>query len=150
MIWVLVHYFQTLTISGSVGGVHVNCLENWLNVRNIGKCEVCNGEYAIRRILKYGKLRSIFPFIRTHGGQVLYHVFCICIMSAAVVLANYVIPLIRKILQRGSLSLFSQLYFTVVLIFLYYFFLLECFYEIYHVFVSWRGWRTSVYTIQVI
>lgn len=130
--------------------MHVNCLENWLNVRNIDNCEVCNGEYTIQRILKYGKLRSIFPFIRTHRGRVLYHSFCICFISAAVVLANYVISSIQKILLCGSLSFFCQMYFTIALIFLYYFFLLECFHEIYNVFVFWNGWRTSVYTIQVI
>lgn len=133
-----------------MGGVHINCLENWLNVRNIEKCEVCNAEYSIQRILKYGKFRSIFPFVRTHRGRVLHHVFCIIIISAAVILTNNVIVSIHRIMLQANQSSFSQLYFPIVLVFLYYFFLLECFCEIRNVFIFWRSWRTSVYAIRVI
>lgn len=133
-----------------MGSVHTNCLENWLHVKNIKKCEVCDEEYRIEKILKYGKLRSLIPYIRTHKSLLLYNLGYIFIMFLSTMLANVVIFFTQTNWKHENFKFFITFYYSVVCLFIHYFFLIECFYEIYDIYNSWQTWRTSLFTIQII
>lgn len=132
-----------------MGSVHIYCLENWLHVKNIQRCEVCNDEYRIQKILKYGRLRSLLPYARRHKSTIMNNLLCIIILFMPTLFANIVIIHILKKLKCENFNSFIKVYFSLVWLFLHYFFLVECFYEIYDLYHSWRTWRMSVFTIRV-
>lgn len=43
---------------GTVGRVHVKCLEHWLTESGKSQCELCGTRYATRRVHKYGVLKA--------------------------------------------------------------------------------------------
>ncbi len=133
-----------------MGGVHAHCLENWLNVRNIRKCEVCDEEYRIERVLKYGKLRSLIPYIGAHKSLIFNNLSCVFVIFLFLMCANVFIRYAHKNLAYDGFNLLVQLYFSIVWLFVHYFFILECFYEFYDLYKTWRTWRASVFTIRTI
>ena len=48
---------------GTMGQVHMSCLETWLSVIYGNKCPVCHYEYRTRRV--YKPLRQVYAFLFT-------------------------------------------------------------------------------------
>lgn len=53
-----------ILMKGSIGLVHLYCLEIWINIRQKKYCEICRVKYPVERSLRYGKLSSIPAFFR--------------------------------------------------------------------------------------
>ncbi|XP_041970832.1 E3 ubiquitin-protein ligase MARCHF4-like isoform X2 [Aricia agestis] len=66
---------------GTIGKVHVACLETWLTESGKSRCELCSMSYAIRRVHKYGILRALAIWLLSQNSkQVCYYCW---IVSAA-------------------------------------------------------------------
>lgn len=54
---------------GTVGRVHVKCLERWLTESGKSKCELCGSRYATRRVHKYGVPRALIMWVLSHNAK---------------------------------------------------------------------------------
>lgn len=54
---------------GSVGRVHVKCLERWLTESGKNKCELCGVCYATQRIHRYGVSRSLVMWLLSQNAK---------------------------------------------------------------------------------
>ncbi|XP_034941786.1 E3 ubiquitin-protein ligase MARCH3-like [Chelonus insularis] len=48
---------------GTMGAIHLSCLERWLEESNRSSCELCGYQFDIERTPRYSALRSIFIWI---------------------------------------------------------------------------------------
>lgn len=133
-----------------MGGVHVQCLENWIRVKNIRNCEVCDEEYKIRRILKYGRVSSVFPFFRAEKVIIANGLLRIFVVLLLVMLENSLITYVKQNWRSDIFNSFIRFHVFIVWLFLHYFLMLECGCEVYHIYNRWQSWRTSIFTIRVL
>lgn len=54
---------------GSIGHVHLSCLERWLNECGVGMCELCQFQFNVDRTLRYTAWRSLWIWIRCPNHQ---------------------------------------------------------------------------------
>lgn len=59
---------------GTVGRVHVKCLERWLTESGKSRCELCGTKYATRRVHKYGFPKAFFMWILSQNAKQVIHV----------------------------------------------------------------------------
>ncbi|XP_059062426.1 uncharacterized protein LOC131855197 [Achroia grisella] len=75
---------------GTVGRVHVKCLERWLTESGKSRCELCGTRYATRRVHKYGVPRALFMWILSQNAkQLMVDSLGIMLMSPLAVLAAW-------------------------------------------------------------
>ncbi|KAM3967336.1 uncharacterized protein ACR2FA_011676 [Aphomia sociella] len=75
---------------GTVGRVHVKCLERWLTESGKSKCELCGTRYATRRVHKYGVPRALVMWILSQNAkQLMVDSLGIMLMSPLAVLAAW-------------------------------------------------------------
>lgn len=61
---------------GTVGRVHVKCLERWLTESGKSRCELCGTRYATRRVHRYGVPRALVLWVLSQNAkQVSYNFF---------------------------------------------------------------------------
>lgn len=54
---------------GTVGRVHVRCLERWLTESGKSRCELCGIRYVTRRVHRYGIPRSLVMWILSQNAK---------------------------------------------------------------------------------
>lgn len=54
---------------GTIAKVHRSCLEKWLNIRGLTKCDLCRFEFKCQRKLRYGLFESIGIWFGRHQQQ---------------------------------------------------------------------------------
>lgn len=54
---------------GTVGRVHVKCLERWLTESGKSRCELCGTRYATRRVHRYGVPRALIMWILSQNAK---------------------------------------------------------------------------------
>ncbi|XP_038223218.1 uncharacterized protein LOC119840604 [Zerene cesonia] len=75
---------------GTVGRVHVKCLERWLTESGKSRCELCGTRYATRRVHRYGVLRALVMWILSQNAkQLMVDSLGIMLMSPLAVLAAW-------------------------------------------------------------
>ncbi|XP_043465795.1 E3 ubiquitin-protein ligase MARCHF2-like, partial [Leptopilina heterotoma] len=52
-------YNRTVHLQGTVGAIHLTCLEKWLEESNRSSCELCGHDFQVERTLRYGVAESI-------------------------------------------------------------------------------------------
>lgn len=74
-------------VTGSVGHVHLTCLEKWLNECGDDKCELCLFRFQAERTRRYTALRSMIIWARhpTHR-HILYSDLSVMIILTTVVI----------------------------------------------------------------
>ncbi|VVC99319.1 unnamed protein product, partial [Leptidea sinapis] len=60
---------STCACRGTVGRVHVKCLERWLTESGKNRCELCGTKYATRRVHRYGVLRALVMWILSQNAK---------------------------------------------------------------------------------
>ncbi|KAF9407580.1 hypothetical protein HW555_012449 [Spodoptera exigua] len=75
---------------GTVGRVHVKCLERWLTESGKSRCELCGTRYATRRVHRYGVPRALVMWVLSQNAkQLLVDSLGIMLMSPLAVLAAW-------------------------------------------------------------
>ncbi|XP_013138819.1 PREDICTED: E3 ubiquitin-protein ligase MARCH8-like [Papilio polytes] len=75
---------------GTVGRVHVRCLERWLTESGKSRCELCGIRYVTRRVHRYGIPRSLVMWILSQNAkQLMVDTLGIVLMSPLAVLAAW-------------------------------------------------------------
>ncbi|XP_075972054.1 uncharacterized protein LOC142973906 [Anticarsia gemmatalis] len=75
---------------GTVGRVHVKCLERWLTESGKSRCELCGTRYATRRVHRYGVPRALVMWILSQNAkQLMVDSLGIMLMSPLAVLAAW-------------------------------------------------------------
>ncbi|KAL4720511.1 hypothetical protein ACJJTC_016329 [Scirpophaga incertulas] len=75
---------------GTVGRVHVKCLERWLTESGKSKCELCGTRYATKRIHRYGVLRAMLMWVLSQNAkQLMVDSLGIMLMSPLAILAAW-------------------------------------------------------------
>lgn len=54
---------------GTVGRLHVKCLERWLTESGKSRCELCGTRYATKRVHKYGVPRALIMWVLSHNAK---------------------------------------------------------------------------------
>lgn len=54
---------------GTVGRVHVKCLERWLTESGKSRCELCGTRYVTRRVHRYGVPRALVMWILSQNAK---------------------------------------------------------------------------------
>lgn len=54
---------------GTVGRVHVRCLERWLTESGKSRCELCGTRYVTRRVHRYGVPRALVMWILSQNAK---------------------------------------------------------------------------------
>lgn len=54
---------------GTVGRVHVKCLERWLTESGKSRCELCGTRYVTRRVHRYGVPRALIMWILSQNAK---------------------------------------------------------------------------------
>lgn len=54
---------------GTVGRVHVKCLERWLTESGKSRCELCGTRYATRRVHRYGVPRALLMWVLSQNAK---------------------------------------------------------------------------------
>lgn len=54
---------------GTVGRVHVKCLERWLTESGKSRCELCGTRYATRRVHRYGVPRALVMWVLSQNAK---------------------------------------------------------------------------------
>jgi len=75
--------------SGTVGLIHVTCLEHWLTSSNSDKCEICKFSY---KTLK--KPRPCFDYFKDHGNQynvrnLIADIICFFLLTPLLIISTY-------------------------------------------------------------
>lgn len=64
---------------GTVGRVHVKCLERWLTESGKSRCELCGTRYHTRRVHRYGVPRALVMWVMSQNAkQVRFQLLHIC------------------------------------------------------------------------
>ncbi|CAB3257851.1 unnamed protein product [Arctia plantaginis] len=75
---------------GTVGRVHIKCLERWLTESGKSRCELCGTRYATRRVHRYGVPRALVMWILSQNAkQLMVDSLGIMLMSPLAVLAAW-------------------------------------------------------------
>ncbi|KPJ03699.1 E3 ubiquitin-protein ligase MARCH3 [Papilio xuthus] len=75
---------------GTVGRVHVRCLERWLTESGKSRCELCGIRYVTRRVHRYGVPRSLVMWILSQNAkQLMVDTLGIVLMSPLAILAAW-------------------------------------------------------------
>lgn len=80
---------QANSISGTVGMVHVGCLEEWLSGSSREHCELCFGKFKIVRTLKYTCCQSIWLYLTTRVR--LLSLFCDLVLLLFSILNSFIL-----------------------------------------------------------
>ncbi|XP_045766201.1 uncharacterized protein LOC123867913 isoform X1 [Maniola jurtina] len=73
---------------GTVGKVHVKCLERWLTESGKSRCELCGIKYVTKRVHKFGVLKSLVMWIFSNNSKhMMVDFFGILIMTPIAVVA---------------------------------------------------------------
>lgn len=62
---------------GTVGRVHVRCLERWLTESGKSRCELCGTRYATRRVHRYGVPRALVMWVLSQNAKQVCKLFLI-------------------------------------------------------------------------
>lgn len=54
---------------GTVGRVHVKCLERWLTESGKSSCELCGTKYVTKRVHKFGLLKALVMWILSNNSK---------------------------------------------------------------------------------
>lgn len=73
---------------GTVGRVHVKCLERWLTESGKSRCELCGTRYATRRVHRYGVPKALIMWILSQNAK---QVMCL--------IPTYLLIILFKLLQ---------------------------------------------------
>ncbi|XP_026322254.1 uncharacterized protein LOC113231926 isoform X2 [Hyposmocoma kahamanoa] len=74
---------------GTVGRVHVKCLERWLTESGKSRCELCGTRYVTRRVHRYGVPRALVMWILSQNAKQMVDSLGIMLMSPLAVLAAW-------------------------------------------------------------
>uniref|UniRef100_A0A2A4IXU3 RING-CH-type domain-containing protein n=1 Tax=Heliothis virescens TaxID=7102 RepID=A0A2A4IXU3_HELVI len=75
---------------GTVGRVHVKCLERWLTESGKSRCELCGTRYVTRRVHRYGVPRALVMWVLSQNAkQLMVDSLGIMLMSPLAVLAAW-------------------------------------------------------------
>ncbi|GBP84134.1 E3 ubiquitin-protein ligase MARCH3 [Eumeta japonica] len=75
---------------GTIGRIHVKCLERWLTESGKSRCELCGSRYATRRFHRYGILKALLMWMLSQNTkQLLVDIFGIMLMSPLALLAAW-------------------------------------------------------------
>ncbi|CAH4038253.1 uncharacterized protein LOC123710935 isoform X3 [Pieris brassicae] len=75
---------------GTVGRVHVKCLERWLTESGKSRCELCGTRYSTRRVHRYGIMKALVMWILSQNAkQLMVDSLGIMLMSPLAVLAAW-------------------------------------------------------------
>ncbi|XP_068631425.1 uncharacterized protein [Battus philenor] len=75
---------------GTVGRVHVKCLERWLTESGKSRCELCGIRYITRRVHRYGVPRALVMWILSQNAkQLMVDTLGIILMSPLAILAAW-------------------------------------------------------------
>ncbi|OWR50929.1 E3 ubiquitin-protein ligase MARCH3 [Danaus plexippus plexippus] len=73
---------------GTIGRVHIKCLERWLTESGKTRCELCGTKYVTRRVHKFGVLKALAMWILSHNSKhMIVDFFGIMIMTPIAVVA---------------------------------------------------------------
>ncbi|XP_069358340.1 E3 ubiquitin-protein ligase MARCHF2-like isoform X1 [Maniola hyperantus] len=73
---------------GTVGRIHVKCLERWLTESGKSRCELCGTKYVTKRVHKFGVLKSLVMWILSNNSKhLMVDFFGIMIMTPIAVVA---------------------------------------------------------------
>ncbi|CAH2209430.1 jg23248 [Pararge aegeria aegeria] len=73
---------------GTVGRVHVKCLERWLTESGKSRCELCGTKYVTKRVHKFGVLKALAMWILSNNSKhMIVDFFGIMIMTPIAVVA---------------------------------------------------------------
>lgn len=54
---------------GTIGRVHVKCLEHWLTESGKSRCELCGTKYVTRRVHRFGVLKALIIWVLSHNSK---------------------------------------------------------------------------------
>ncbi|KAJ2951997.1 hypothetical protein O0L34_g4259 [Tuta absoluta] len=75
---------------GTVGRVHVKCLERWLTESGKSKCELCGTRYSTKRVHKYGFPKALAIWVLSQNAkQLMVDSLGIMLMSPLAVVAAW-------------------------------------------------------------
>ncbi|EDO37249.1 predicted protein, partial [Nematostella vectensis] len=86
--------------SGTLGRVHVRCLEEWLSASNKNECEICKYEYHLQRTPKTFRQWLKNPRSRTERRYIIGDCACFIILTPLVIAAT-------SLCAQGSFYYFS-------------------------------------------
>ncbi|XP_023944690.2 E3 ubiquitin-protein ligase MARCHF2 [Bicyclus anynana] len=73
---------------GTVGRVHVKCLERWLTESGKSRCELCGTKYVTKRVHKFGIIKALAMWILSNNSKhMIVDFFGIMIMTPIAVIA---------------------------------------------------------------
>lgn len=78
---------QPCTCKGSMGHVHLSCLERWLNEYGIGKCELCHFQFSVEERLRYTAGTALLRWFQIPSHQESLRVDVIVMVFLTVVAA---------------------------------------------------------------
>lgn len=83
---------------GSIGNVHLHCLEKWLSDKRSTKCEICLFEYKVEWVPKYNLVQSLAVW--THQQLTKKDLFHIILLVALILTiigtAAFVLPQVKS------------------------------------------------------
>lgn len=135
---------------GSMGKMHKNCLEIWLNGKMSKKCEFCSFAYNVKLVPKYKPLESIYiwtkaELMRTYSKDIILIAYWTTILiGAGVFTFEKVFPLEKIHKTKGLLSL--------IIMFLLNFFIIigRVIYLVVKAYKNWIKWKTLQTTVSLI
>lgn len=75
---------------GTVGSVHVKCLEHWLTESGKSRCELCGTKYDTRRIHRYGIAKALIMWLLSQNSkQLIVDCLGIVLMSPLAIFATW-------------------------------------------------------------
>ncbi|CAF0858498.1 unnamed protein product [Rotaria sordida] len=132
--------------SGTMGILHQNCLERWLEISNTTKCEICQYEYEV---IRYPK--SLFYFLRNplHPSDIRYLINDIILFIFLTIIISWLIIMSISKIQITKIF-FDGLSYLILPFSVFFIYIVWCWVSFrYHIQVI-KEWRSVNQLIRVI
>ncbi|XP_014245384.1 E3 ubiquitin-protein ligase MARCH3-like isoform X2 [Cimex lectularius] len=142
---------------GTLGKVHLSCLERWLNICGRQHCEICKFEFSAKRRRRYSVLQSVRIWASQSANRMLLRadvVAVIVLTSLTAALCSFSIFSMDFFVNEGRKLGLSPIYtralsvsFQIVVVFGY---LLSVYIVLRDHVVSWYAWWNSTMRIVIL
>ncbi|CAG9762120.1 unnamed protein product [Ceutorhynchus assimilis] len=96
----------TCRCRGTIGLVHLQCLERWLKESNHSNCELCRHHYKIIREPKYSIPRSVLEFLRDPNSlkEIIFDLIGFTVFTPSAIALTYMFMLTCETLTRNTIA----------------------------------------------
>ncbi|XP_054257365.1 uncharacterized protein LOC128982431 [Macrosteles quadrilineatus] len=74
---------------GTMGCVHIRCLEQWLNFSSLNFCELCSYRFEVIQVRRYSLLKSIRVWVSQQRGSLYRSVFWVLLSTTNAILLSW-------------------------------------------------------------